>query len=85
VPIGKIKIVLFDPRKNSPTVNIVEEFSIGHPSNYVLITTSPMIWYGFLGLSLHPALIANCADLPHYPDESERLEIDSKQVPFTWK
>ena len=64
VPIGHIKFVLYDDRGNSPTRGEVQEIFMG-PDNYVLITVPPMIWNGFKGIGYDPAIVANCASIPH--------------------
>lgn len=84
VPVGTIKLVLYDSRENSPSYGKVEVLSVGRPENYALITIPPMICYGFQGVSEEPALITNCADLPHDPEESERIDPDSSAIPYSW-
>ena len=43
VPIGEIKVVLFDSRVKSSTYNILDEFSLGRPDNYDRLTIPPGI------------------------------------------
>lgn len=83
VPIGKIKLVLFDDRENSSTHGNVEEIEIGE-DNYCLIKIPPLVWYGFKGISSLPALIANCTDLPHDPSEVENINVLDKKIPYDW-
>src|SRR3990172_6245636 len=62
VPVGHIKLVLFDGRENSPTNGVIQEIFMG-PDNYSLVTISPMVWNGFTGLGTEPSMVANCASI----------------------
>ena len=84
VPIGMIKLVLYDNRENSSTSGKIETLEIGE-DNYCLVKIPPMLWYGFQGISSMPALIANCTDIPHDPDEVERCAPFDKTIPYIWK
>jgi dTDP-4-dehydrorhamnose 3,5-epimerase len=83
VPVGKIRLAIFDDRPGSPSCGRVEELEIGE-DNYLLVKIPPLLWYGFQGLSAMPALIANCADLPHRPEEVEYREVQDHRMPYTW-
>ena len=80
---GMIKLVLYDPRENSPTKGKVQELFIGE-DNYVLVKIPAGIWNGFKGISVNPAMVANCATIPHDPDEIMRLDPFSKEIPYDW-
>lgn len=80
---GMIKLVLFDDRPNSATRGTIEELFIGD-SNYCLVRVPPGIWNGFKGMGTAPAIVANCATIPHDPDEIERLDPFSKKIPYDW-
>ena len=84
VPVGRIRLVLFDDRADSPSKGRVEEIILGRPDNYVLICIPPMIWYGFKGISEMAALLANCSDLPHDPNESEQLPVSNTCISYNW-
>lgn len=83
VPVGKIKLVLYDDRENSPTKGELMEIFTG-PEDYKLITIPPLIWNGTKCVSETSAIIANCATLPHDPDEIERLNPFDKKIPYDW-
>lgn len=83
VPIGMVKLVLYDKRKDSTTKGRIKVFKIGE-NNYCLIRIPPLLWYGFQGISSTPALIANCTDLAHDPMEAEQLEPLTEQIPYHW-
>jgi dTDP-4-dehydrorhamnose 3,5-epimerase len=80
---GMIKFVLFDERHNSPTKGELQEIFIGE-SNYVLVRVPPMIWNGFKGIGNQPAIVANCATLPHDPEEIMRTDPFDNHIPYDW-
>ena len=81
---GEIKFVLFDDRPDSPTCGEIQEFFIS-PENYMLVTVPPMIWNGFKGVGLQTAIVANCATLPHTPEELERRSPNDPGIPYNWE
>lgn len=84
VPVGKIKLVLYDDREKSPGQGRLEEYTLGKPGYYSLIRIPPLVWYGFQGSDSTPSLIANLTDLPHDPAELETLPDNSPDIPYTW-
>ncbi|PJZ43579.1 dTDP-4-dehydrorhamnose 3,5-epimerase [Leptospira kmetyi] len=84
VPSGRIKLVLFDNREYSSTKGRVQEILLGRPGHYQRVKIPPKIWYGFTCVSDEKALIANFTDIPHDPNESQRLPETDPLVPFTW-
>lgn len=83
VPHGNIKFVLYDDRPGSATRGELQEMFLG-PDNYCLVTVPPMIWNGFKGIGTETALVANCASIPHRPDEIERLDPFHPSIPYDW-
>ncbi len=83
VPLGKIRFVLYDDRQGSPTKGQLQEIVMG-PDNYRLVTVPPMIWNGFKGLGDVTSIVANCASIPHDPDEMERRPHDDPSIPYDW-
>jgi dTDP-4-dehydrorhamnose 3,5-epimerase len=83
VPVGKIKLVIYDDREGSSCHGNIEVIEIGEDS-YCLVKIPPLVWYGFQGVSSIPALIANCTDIPHDPAEGERLDISNSKIPWDW-
>jgi dTDP-4-dehydrorhamnose 3,5-epimerase len=82
VPMGMIKLVLFDDRPSSPTKGEVQEIFLGD-QNYALVRIPPLVWNGFKGISA-VSLVANCSDMPHSPDEIDRLDPHENHVPYDW-
>ncbi len=83
VVIGTIKLVLYDDRPTSSTHGELQEIFVGEP-NYCLIKIPPMVWNGFKGIGTVPAVVANCATIPHDPSEIERLDPTSNRIPYDW-
>lgn len=83
VPVGRIMLVLYDNRKGSATYKNVEVLDIGEDC-YCLVKIPPLLWYGFKGISSTPALVANMTDIPHDPNEAERLSPFDSKIPYNW-
>ena len=84
VPVGKIRLVLYDDRSGSPSRGEMMELSLGRPATYSLVRIPHGIWYGFRNIGAHTALIANCTDIPHDPEESESSGADAGPIPYRW-
>jgi len=85
VPINKIRLVIYDNRSSSSTHGKIAEYELGRPDHYCLVHIPPMLWYGFQALGGETALIVNCADQPHDPNDTESLSSDSNEIPYQWK
>ena len=83
VPSGRIRLVLYDDRDDSPTRGELLELVTGDDA-YALVTVPPGVWNGFTGLGSAPAIVANCATIPHDPDEIVRLDPSSDRIPYRW-
>lgn len=84
VPCGMIKLVLYDEREESATRGEVQEIFLGD-KNYALVRIPPLVWNGFKGMGSAPAIVANCATIPHSPDEIERLDPLDNHIPYDWE
>ncbi|WP_319245445.1 dTDP-4-dehydrorhamnose 3,5-epimerase family protein [uncultured Propionivibrio sp.] len=83
VPQGRIKFVLFDDRPDSPTHGELQELFIGE-DNYSLVTVPPLVWNGFKGIGRETAIVANCASIPHDPNEIDRRDPFDPSIPYDW-
>ena len=83
VIVGRIKLVLYDEREDSPTRGKLQEIFAGE-DNYCLITVPPNVWNGFKGLGVEPAIVANCATEPYDPSEIVRSDPFSDRIPYDW-
>jgi len=80
---GKVKLVLFDDRKNSSTKGNYQELILS-PENYFLVTIPHNIWNGFKGLGKSESIIANCLTLPHDENEMVRKEPSDRFFNYNW-
>lgn len=79
---GRVKLVLYDERPDSPTRGALLERFLG-PDDYSLVVIPPGIWTGLKGMS-EVALVANCATHPHDPSLTERLDPFNNDIPYDW-
>ena len=80
---GRIKLVLYDERENSPTKGTIMEIFLG-AENYALVIIPPEVWNGFKGMSAPYAIVANCCTHPHDPSRSTRLDPFQNHIPYDW-
>lgn len=82
VPVGTIKLVLFDAREGATKGKVMELF-VG-AANYSLVKIPPGVWNGFKGVGVEPAMVANCSDIPHRADEIVRMDPHENEIPYDW-
>lgn len=83
VPVGTIKLVLFDERAESATKGKLMELFVGD-ANYCLVKIPPGVWNGFKGVGVASAMVANCSTIPHRADEIERMDPHENRIPYEW-
>jgi dTDP-4-dehydrorhamnose 3,5-epimerase len=83
VPHGRIKLVLYDDREGSRTRGEFQEIFLG-PDNYLLVSIPPLIWNGFKAVGTEMAIVANCATIPHDPQEIIRLDPFDPAIGYDW-
>jgi dTDP-4-dehydrorhamnose 3,5-epimerase len=76
VPVGKIKFVIFDDRKNSSTHNCFFE-TILSIENYYRLTLQPGLWMAFKGMNEGINMLLNIASIPHNPQEAENVSLET--------
>jgi len=81
---GKVKLVLFDNRKESSTKGVYQELILSS-EDYFLVTIPPNIWNGFKGLDRAESIIANCLTLPHNEREMVRKDLFDKSFSYKWE
>jgi len=84
VPVGRICLVVYDDRQEASTRGQLQQLELGRPDAYLRVQIPPGVWYGFSCISPTPAILANCADLPHDPADGEVLGIDDPAIPYSW-
>ncbi len=80
---GNIKLVLYDDRKDSPTYKELQEIFLGE-DNYVLVKIPPHVVNGFKAVGNERAIVANCSDIPHDPEEIERVDPFDRRIGYLW-
>lgn len=83
VPHGRIKLVLFDDREDSPTRGELQEIFLGQ-DNYSLVSVPIGVWNGFKGYGPGEAIVCNCATIVHDPDEIVRMDPFDPRIPYDW-
>jgi dTDP-4-dehydrorhamnose 3,5-epimerase len=80
VPVGSVKFVIAY-QDHSDIFHFREE--ILSKENYALLTIPAGFWVGFKGEGAASSLVLNIADIPHDPDEIERLNVDD--IKYNWE
>lgn len=83
VPVGCVKVVLYDDRPKSLTYQKIGEYFLS-PENYYLLTIPYGLWYGFRAVGGNPAMIVNCSTIPHDPKENLRISPFDPSIPYSW-
>lgn len=83
VPVGTIKLVLYDERLGSSTKGRLDELFLGEDS-YSLVRIPAGVWNGIKGVGIGTAVVANCSTIPHRSDEIERLDPHHNHIPYDW-
>ncbi len=84
VPVGCVRFVIYDERPASPSHAALMVLELGRPDAYQRLRIPPGLWYGFTCLGDRPALLANCADLPHDPADGLTRPEDHPGIPYSW-
>lgn len=82
--LGRIKLVLYDDREDSPTGGVLRELFLG-PDDHSLVVIPPGVWSGFKGMSAPFALVANCCTHQHDPSRTTRLDPFDNHIPYDWE
>lgn len=83
VPIGSVKFVLFDQRKNSKTKDNFFEILLNSETNYKRLTIPPGITFGFKGVGKGINLVLNVASIEHDSVEIKNLDLES--IDYNWR
>ena len=83
---GMAKVALYDPRDNSPTKGMVNEFFMG-TLNPILVKIPNMVYHGFTAIGNEMTIVVNVpTELYKYdkPDEY-RVPYDDPSIPYKWE
>lgn len=84
VPHGRVKIVIYDPRKNSKSYGLVQELVLDNMDNYCLLSIPPGLWYSFKGETKSYSLLANLIDIKHKEAIVKTIPISNEIIPYEW-
>lgn len=82
VPVGSIRVVVFDDRAQSATRGNFFDVTLCH-ENYQRITIPAGLWVAFSGVGEGLNLLLNVANLEHDPQEIERKDC-LDEIPYSW-
>jgi len=82
---GMLKLVLYDPRPDSPTRGEIDEFFIG-VHNPMLVQVPRGVYHGWKCISEGEALVINCPTEPYCYDQPDehRLDPHRNDIPYDW-
>jgi dTDP-4-dehydrorhamnose 3,5-epimerase len=82
---GHLRVVLFDPRDDSPTKGQVDVFHLS-PARPMLLAVPPFVWHGVQNLSMDGSSFVNMFDRPYDYDNPDewRLPPDTASIPYTF-
>ena len=81
VPIGKVKMIVFDERPDSKTNGIFNEYELSL-DNYYRLTIPPNLIYGFMGLDETLNMLINVTSIPH--DPREQINFKKDYLNYNW-
>lgn len=84
---GKMRLVLFDSRKNSKTKGEIQEFTISIEENPILVQIPNDVYHGFESADGEESIVVNVCTEPYNSDEPDeyRLPFDTKKIGYKWK
>jgi len=83
VPVGMVKLVLWDARKESPTYNQINKFYLGE-QNYERVVIPAQVMNSFKGIATPYSLVAVVASERFNETRTIRLPLDDPRIPFDW-
>tara|TARA_R110002072_G_scaffold1989_3_gene16453 strand:- start:16970 stop:17449 length:480 start_codon:yes stop_codon:yes gene_type:complete len=84
VPVGKVKLVIYDDREESDTYRKSTEVLIGGKEDYHVVVIPPRCFYSFKGLESGPNLVANYIDYVYNHEETVSLDLVNDQIDYKW-
>ncbi len=83
---GRMRLGLYDARKDSPTYGKVEEYLISLDGP-MLVQIPPDVYHGFKCVSDEEAVVINTVTEPYDPSNPDEYRVDAydNEIPFDWK
>lgn len=76
VPVGRVQFVFFDDETKEFLPIVIGE------NDYARIAAPSGIWFGFKGINTPRSLVLNISNIPHDPNEIDRLDYD--KIDYDW-
>lgn len=80
---GKLKLVLYDDRENSPTRYDFQEFILDEDVPQA-VTIPPLVWHGFMALGHEPAYVLNISSEPYNRDDPDEIRRALEEIDYDW-
>ncbi len=82
---GRLKLVLYDSRENSPTHGMVNEFLFGI-ERPAIVSVPPGVWHGIKNIGDGSALVLNLVDKAYVYEEPDHwgLPADTDKIPYSF-
>jgi len=82
---GMAKVVLYDPRKDSPTKGEVNEFFMG-VLNPVLVRIPNGVYHGFKNIGTEVCIIVNTPSRHYVYNQPDEIRVDphANDIPYDW-
>ncbi len=84
VPVGRIKFVVYDVRRDSQTFGMINEIILDDSVNYHLLSLPSNIWYSFRAIDCDFALLANISSELHDINECIQLPLENDVIEYRW-
>ena len=83
---GRMKLALYDARKDSPTYGTVCEL-IMSPEDPFLVKIPANVYHGFKCVSDTEAIVINIPTMPHNRKEPDEYRLDAyeNELPYDWR
>lgn len=83
---GKIRLALYDARKNSPTYKEVNEFILS-TEDPILVTIPKMVYHGFKGIADCESIVINTPTMPYNYKKPDELRLDpyDNDIAYDWR
>jgi dTDP-4-dehydrorhamnose 3,5-epimerase len=82
---GRMRVVLYDQRPESPTCGLLNQFLVG-ALRPALIVIPPQVWHGIANLDETPSSILNLVDEAYHYEQPDHWSLpqQSERIPFRW-
>ena len=82
VPVGAVKLVVYDDREGSKTKGQFEEIILSPKDNYQRLTVQPGLWMAFAGAGEGTSMLMDI--IPEVHDDSEASRVNLSEIPYNF-